>query len=144
MRTHIAPLDRPDRRISSSWLAVVVVAALAGAPRTARAQAVTPTPLDSASVTPQLIQAGRKLYRGKGGCVVCHGEKMEGTAVAPPHRRASGWKYARDGTMEELARVIVDGVPGTVMVPRPNGIARADAVPLAAYIWSVNHLGEKP
>lgn len=125
-------------------VAAAALAAWLGVSASLGAQSVTPSLTDSTTVTPQLIQTGRKLYRGKGGCVVCHGEKMEGTAVAPAHRRASGWKYARDGTLEELARVINTGVPGTVMVAHPNGISDSDATPLAAYIWAVNHLGEKP
>lgn len=141
-----ATTDRFTRGASSLSrpVAAVLLAVVSGAPAALRAQAVAPSVVDSAAVTPQLIQAGRKLYRGRGGCVICHGEKMEGTAVAPPHRRTSGWKYARDGSLLELARVINTGVPGTVMVARPNGISAADALPLAAYIWAVNHLGEKP
>jgi len=108
------------------------------------AQAVHAATADTATVSPQLIDAGRKLYRGRAGCVVCHGSHMEGTPVAPAHKRSSGWKYARDGTIDELTRVIVDGIPGTVMVARPNGISAADAFVLATYIWSVNHLDVKP
>lgn len=108
------------------------------------AQATRPATPDSAQISPQVIDAGRKLYKGRAGCVVCHGSHLEGTAVAPAHKRSAGWKYARDGSIEELARVIVDGIPGTLMVARPNGISVQDASALATYIWSVNHLDAKP
>ncbi|HEX4934770.1 MAG TPA: hypothetical protein VFV33_16385, partial [Gemmatimonadaceae bacterium] len=60
------------------------------------------------------------------------------------HRRSSGWKDAKDGSLPELFRVIVTGVPRTVMVRLPNGITTEDAVYLATFIWAVNHRGESP
>ena len=99
---------------------------------------------DTTAITPAMIAKGRKIYHGKGACIVCHGEKMEGTAIAPPHRKASGWKDAKDGAFPELFRVITTGVPNTVMVRLPNGITTDDALQLASFIWAVNHRGESP
>jgi hypothetical protein len=67
---------------------------------------------DTSEITPALIEQGRKLYRGKGLCYTCHGMKLEGTPVAPAHRKSTGWKNATDGAFPELVRVIASGVPG--------------------------------
>ena len=99
---------------------------------------------DTSAITKAMIDRGRLIYRGKGACVVCHGMQLEGTTIAPPHRKSSGWKAARDGTFPELVRVITSGVLRTVMVPLPNGITYDEAMLAAAYIWAVNHRGESP
>jgi len=99
---------------------------------------------DTSAITADMIERGRRLYGGKGTCIACHGMKMEGTPVAPAHRKTTGWKAAKDGAFPELVRVITEGVPGTLMVANPNGISRAEAVLLASYIWAVNHRGVKP
>lgn len=111
-------------------------AAVEGAPR--------PALPDTADITPEMIEKGRKLYHGKGLCFSCHGMKLEGTPIAPAHRKTSGWKDAKDGAFPELVRVITSGVPGTVMVANPNGISGGDGVLLASYIWAVNNRGVKP
>ena len=99
---------------------------------------------DTSQISADMVAKGRKIYQGKGACVVCHGTKMEGTAIAPPHRKTSGWKDAKDGAFPELVRVISSGVQGTVMVAYPNGIKPNEAVLVASYIWAVNHRGESP
>jgi len=99
---------------------------------------------DTSAISADMIAKGRKIYRGKGACIVCHGEKMEGSAIAPPHRKTSGWKDAKDGAFPELVRVISSGVQGTVMVALPNGIKPDEAVLVASFIWAVNHRGESP
>lgn len=116
----------------------------ASQPAAAVASAVRPALPDTADITTEMIEKGRKLYHGKGLCFSCHGMKLEGTPIAPAHRKSSGWKDAKDGTFPELVRVIASGVPGTVMVANPNGISAGDGVLLASYIWAVNHRGVKP
>lgn len=113
-------------------------------PGAAVASAVRPALPDTADITTEMIEKGRKLYHGKGLCFSCHGMKMEGTPIAPAHRKSSGWKDAKDGAFPELVRVITSGVPGTVMVANPNGISAGDGVFLASYIWAVNNRGVKP
>jgi mono/diheme cytochrome c family protein len=110
----------------------------------AHAQKAQPVLPDTNEITKEMIDKGRKLYRGKGGCIACHGMQMEGSSVAPPHRKTSGWRQAQDGALPELLRVISNGVPGTLMVKYPNGISPADAVLLASFIWSVNHRDVAP
>jgi mono/diheme cytochrome c family protein len=99
---------------------------------------------DTAAITAEMIAKGRKIYNGKGACIVCHGMQMEGSAIAPPHKKTTGWKDAKDGAFPELVRVISSGVNGTLMVAYPNGVKPDEVVLLASYIWAVNHRGEKP
>lgn len=91
-----------------------------------------------------MIDRGRKIYREKKQCVVCHGMQLEGTPVAPAHRKTTGWKDAKNGEFPELFRVIATGVQGTVMVAYPNGINRDEAILVSSYIWGVNHRSVSP
>lgn len=115
-----------------------------GPPPAAAAAATAATQPDTSAITPELIERGRKLYRGKGLCATCHGMKLEGTPIATAHRKDAGWKYAKDGAFPELVRVVATGVPGTVMVAYPNGLTPDDGIAVAAYIWAVNHRSVKP
>lgn len=98
---------------------------------------------DSIEVTPVTIEAGRKTFHGNGGCVVCHGASLEGTAVAPT-LRSHAWRDAKDGELNAIYYVVTHGVNGTAMVSHPGGISDRMAREVAAYIWAVNHRGEKP
>lgn len=98
---------------------------------------------DSIEVTPVTIEAGRKTFHGSGGCVVCHGASLEGTAVAPT-LRSHAWRDAKDGELDAIYYVVTHGVNGTAMVSHPGGISDRMAREVAAYIWAVNHRGEKP
>lgn len=130
---------RRSRR-TPAFAFAIGIASLFAAPEMG-AQAAVP---DTSAITADMIDRGRRLYGGKGTCVACHGMKMEGTPVAPAHRKTTGWKSAKDGAFPELVRVISEGVPGTLMVASPNGINRGEAVLIASYIWAVNHRGVKP
>jgi hypothetical protein len=141
---HHRTIQQRMRRWTTACLGVALLAAT---PLVAQVVAPRPQPqhgVDTASVTPDVIDKGRRLYRGKGACAPCHGVQLEGTPIAPGHRRTSGWKHARDGTIDELVRVIMEGIPGTVMLACPSGINRAEAVLIASYIWAVNHRAIKP
>ena len=120
-----------------AWLLVVISLCFA---RSAYAQEVTP---DTAAVTPQAVDAGRAIFHGKGTCFACHGAQLEGTQLAPT-LKSHAWRDAKNGQLDEIFRVVMHGVPSTVMVALPGGISRADALNVASYIWSVNRRNAKP
>lgn len=123
--------------IGTSFVLVVPIASL-------RAQQSSPGPAaDTIPVTPATIESGRKIFHGPGTCVTCHGAALEGTAVAPT-LRAHQWRDAKDGELAPIYHVVTHGVPGTLMVSHPGGISDQMAREVAAYIWAVNHRGEKP
>ena len=98
---------------------------------------------DTASVTPAMISAGRALFHGQGTCFACHGPKLEGTQLAPTLIKKE-WRDAKNGELANIFNVVTHGVPGTLMIAFPGGISKTDAANAAAYVWSINHRGEKP
>jgi mono/diheme cytochrome c family protein len=103
------------------------------------------TGTDGSGVTPQSVKAGRAVFHGQGGCIACHGLDLQGSAIAPPlNKKGKPWMAAKGGTYDEILRVIVNGVPATAMLARPNGINDQAARDVAAYVWAVNHQGVKP
>jgi mono/diheme cytochrome c family protein len=98
---------------------------------------------DTAAVTPDVIDAGRRIFSGRGTCYACHGSHLEGGPVAPT-LRAHTWKDAKGGDLGAIYYVDTHGVPGTVMVAHPGGISDADAVRVASFVWAVSHRGAKP
>jgi len=106
--------------------------------QTARA----PAPPDTSKIDDKMISAGRNVFRGHGGCTVCHGQNLEG--VVGPTLKAHQWKDAENGNYTAMIRVISNGVPGTVMVAHPNGVTDEQIIQVAAYIWAVNHGRTKP
>lgn len=123
--------------IIASLLVVVRPAATEPARAYRRAQP------DTSAITPAMIDAGRRIFHGKGMCFACHGMKLQGGPVAPPllpHQ----WKDAKGGELSAIFYVDTHGVTGTVMIAHPGGISDAEAGQVAAYIWSVGHRGTKP
>ncbi|MGA9838133.1 MAG: cytochrome c [Gemmatimonadaceae bacterium] len=103
------------------------------------------TGADGAQVTPHMIDAGRTIFHGQGGCFACHGLNMQGSAIAPPlDKKGKPWLAATGGMYAEILRVITRGVPNTAMLARPNGINDDAAKNVAAYVWAVNHGTAKP
>jgi mono/diheme cytochrome c family protein len=98
---------------------------------------------DTAAVTPDVIDAGRRIFSGRGTCYACHGPHLEGGPVAPT-LRAHTWKDAKGGDLGAIYYIDTHGVPGTVMVAHPGGISDADAVRVASFVWAVSHRGAKP
>ena len=94
--------------------------------------------LDTTAITSAMIAAGRKVFHGQGGCATCHGQQLEGTAIAPT-LKAHAWKDAKGGEFDAIYAVITRGVPGTAMVSHPGGITNAAAAQVAAYVWAVSH-----
>ncbi len=89
-----------------------------------------------------VIQAGRKIFHGAGGCFACHGGKLEGGPVAPA---LTGPKFKNiDGSFEAILHVVRNGVPNTPMVAYPSGIDDAQTVQVADYVYAVIHGQAKP
>lgn len=101
-------------------------------PGTRRPGLPVPTALD---VTEPMIDAGRALFGGGGGCAACHGADLGGGPIAPSLRDAQ-WKNG-DGSMEAILRVIRNGVEATAMAAYPGGITDEEAIRVAAYVWAV-------
>ena len=130
-------------RVRVMWL-VLGVLALSG--NRAAAQVVDTTikheEPDSALLTPAMIDAGRKVFRGKGNCYACHGDKLQGGPVAPALTGKS-WRHI-SGTFDAIVDRIDNGLPGTLMVPHPGGITEAQTFLVATYVYSVSHGLVKP
>lgn len=131
----------PNRR-AGIQTAIIVALMVAPGSYTRAQSASAATPADTSIITEKLINDGRGVFRGRGGCVVCHGQKLEG--VVGPTLRPHAWKSATNGDFDALIRVISTGVPNTLMVARPNGISQAQVVAVAAYIWAVGHDRAQP
>jgi len=115
------------------------------APRVA-AQAVDTTakgPEPSAAMlAPDIVDAGRKIFHGKGTCSGCHGDKLQGGPVAPALTGAS-WRHI-SGTYDAIIDRIDNGLAGTLMVPHPGGITESQIWQVASYIYAVSHQKSKP
>lgn len=72
--------------------------------------------------SPEIVEQGKTLYEGKGGCIKCHGAggRGDGEAAAglnPPPRnfRHHGfWRHRSEG---EIFWVVKHGITGTAMIP---------------------------
>jgi mono/diheme cytochrome c family protein len=125
---------------------LVLPCALAFGARQVQAQAVDttekgpqPTP---AMLSPAMIDAGRKIFHGKGTCHGCHGDKLQGGPVAPALTGPS-WRHIT-GTFDAIIDRVDNGLPGTLMVPHPGGISESQVFLVASYIFAVSHNKEKP
>ena len=98
---------------------------------------------DTTAIPPAMIDAGRKIFHGRGTCFACHGMNLEGGPIAPTLKEHS-WKDAKNGDLGAIYYVVTHGVKGTAMVSHPGGIADADAVNVASYVWSVGHRATRP
>jgi mono/diheme cytochrome c family protein len=102
-----------------------------------------PAQPDTSAITPATVDLGRAIFHGKGTCFACHGQKLEGSQIAPtlmPH----AWRDAKNGEFAEIYRVATHGVPSTLMVAYPGGISAAEALAVASYVWSVGKGKAKP
>jgi mono/diheme cytochrome c family protein len=118
-------------------LSLVTQRALAQATDTAKSAAP-----DSTMLTPALIDAGRKVFHGKGTCSGCHGDKLQGGPVAPALTGPS-WRHI-NGTYAAIVDRVDHGLAGTLMVPHPGGIEEAQVLQVASYIYAVSHGLTKP
>jgi mono/diheme cytochrome c family protein len=88
-------------------------------------------------LTPANIAAGRKIYRGRGSCSACHGDKLQGGPIAPA-LMGPNWRNI-DGTFDAIVARIDRGLAGTLMTPRPGGITEAQVFMVATYVYEVSH-----
>ncbi len=135
------------RRRSSLAATASLLAALLLAGGTMRAHAQLPTPAagtqsDSTVVTPEVVDAGRKIFHGRGTCHACHGDQLQGGPIAPS-LRGPKWRNI-DGTYAAILKRVQGGQPGTVMVAHPGDIDDAQTVQVATYVWAVSQGKAKP
>lgn len=125
---------------------VLLCGVLALGARQAKAQAVDTTSKgiepDSALLSPVMIDAGRKVFHGKGTCHGCHGDKLQGGPVAPALTGPS-WRHIT-GTFDAIVDRIDNGLPSTLMVPHPGGITESQVFLVASYIYAVSRRMTKP
>jgi mono/diheme cytochrome c family protein len=135
-------------RVLPAPVALVTVLLLATARvRTAHAQEPTaaapqPAAADTAAATDEVVDAGRKIFHGKGTCHACHGDQLQGGPVAPS-LRGPKWRHI-DGTFEAILQRVRGGYPGSVMVSHPGGIDDAQTIQVATYVWAVSQGKTKP
>jgi mono/diheme cytochrome c family protein len=89
-----------------------------------------------------MIDAGRKLFHGKGTCFACHGADLQGGPVAPP-LTGPAWRHI-SGTFNSIVNRVDNGYAGSVMVAHPGRITEAQVVQVAAYVYAVSHGLAKP
>jgi mono/diheme cytochrome c family protein len=102
-----------------------------------------PAQPDTSAITPATVDLGRAIFHGKGTCFACHGQKLEGTQIAPT-LLTHAWRDAKNGEFAAIYRVATHGVPSTLMVAYPGGISAAEALAVASYVWSVGKGKAKP
>ena len=127
-------------------LLAVLCGAIALGGRRAEAQVVDTTSKghepDPSMLSPEMVDAGRKVFHGKGTCSGCHGDKLQGGPVAPA-LTGPGWRHIT-GTFDAIIDRIDNGLPGTLMVPHPGGISELQIFLVASYIYVVSHQTAKP
>jgi mono/diheme cytochrome c family protein len=132
--------------MTRALLRALLCGAMALGARRSAAQTVDTTskgPLpDSTMLTPTMIDAGRKIFHGKGTCSGCHGDKLSGGPVAPALTGPS-WRHIT-GTFDAIVDRVDNGLPGTLMVPHPGGITESQIFLVASYIYAVSHRLTKP
>jgi mono/diheme cytochrome c family protein len=123
---------------SPALLLAAVLLTLGVHSRTVAAQASA----DTAVVTDEVTDAGRKIFHGPGTCHACHGSKLQGGPIAPS-LLGPKWRNG-DGSFDMILHVLRGGVPGTVMVSHPGGISDAQVIQVATYVYAVSHGLAKP
>lgn len=139
-------------RVPRAPVALAVLLLLAARVRSAHAQAPTApaqqpaadtgAAADTAVATDEVVDAGRKIFHGKGTCHACHGDQLQGGPIAPS-LRGPKWRHI-DGTFEAILQRVRGGYPGSVMVAHPGGIDDAQTIQVATYVWAVSHGKAKP
>jgi putative heme-binding domain-containing protein len=109
------------RQLTSALASALCVAALLDA-GTARAQL-------GHGFTPQDVENGGLLYQAN--CTGCHGPEGDGVAGV---NLGSG-RFRRASSDEEVARIILTGVPGTAMPP--SAFSEPQAMAIVAYLRSL-------
>jgi mono/diheme cytochrome c family protein len=97
---------------------------------------------DSPVLTDQVIEAGRAIFHGSGTCHACHGDDLQGGAIAPSLRGPK--RRHVDGSFSAMLDRIRQGKDGTLMVGHPGDITDPEAVQVATYVWAVSQAKAKP
>jgi mono/diheme cytochrome c family protein len=97
---------------------------------------------DSPVLSDQVIEAGRAIFHGSGTCHACHGDDLQGGAIAPS-LRGPKWRHV-DGSFSAMLDRIRQGKDGTLMVGHPGDITDPEAVQVATYVWAVSQAKAKP
>lgn len=105
--------------------------------------------MPSGMTTAMLVQ-GDSLFRGKGGCVTCHGE--EATGMPNMGSSLTGGLHFIPSQWNVIDSLIQAGIPEpvtrtTIAMP-PRG-AKSDLTPqesrlLAAYVWAISQTKDEP
>jgi mono/diheme cytochrome c family protein len=132
---------RSLRQLALALLLVIMWVAPAQAQATAEAGQRQAT-ADSAVLSDQVIDAGRSIFHGSGTCHACHGDDLQGGAIAPS-LRGPKWRHV-DGSFKSILERVRQGKDGTLMVGHPGDISDAEAVQAATYVWAVSQGKAKP
>jgi mono/diheme cytochrome c family protein len=97
---------------------------------------------DSAMLSAGIVDAGRKIFHGKGTCYGCHGDKLQGGPVAPALTGPT-WRHI-SGNYDAIIDRVDNGLSGTLMVPHPGGITESQIFLVASYVYAVSHGLAKP
>lgn len=97
---------------------------------------------DSVMLSAGIVDAGRKIFHGKGTCYGCHGDKLQGGPVAPALTGPT-WRHI-SGNYDAIIDRVDNGLSGTLMVPHPGGITESQIFLVASYIYAVSHGLAKP
>jgi mono/diheme cytochrome c family protein len=101
-------------------------------------------------MTLAMIQQGDALYRGKGGCIACHGSDGGGMPAAGSGITAGlNFVPSEWGPIDSLIRV---GIPEAVtrspiaMPPRgaQSNLTENESRRVAAYVWAISQVRDEP
>lgn len=99
-------------------------------------------------VTPVNVALGDSLFNA-GSCQRCHGKGGVGAQNAPALNDEK-WLQLKDGSFEEIVKIITEGVPQTAIKDPahrfgmrarggPMNLSDAQVEAVAAYVWSLSH-----
>lgn len=106
-------------------------------------EAAAASAADCPDVDQSLVDRGREVFNGAGGCTACHGSDATGTTLAPD--LTDDERLNVDGSYGELAGLIRTGVAQPKQYPAPmapkGGASLSDAqiCAVAAYVYSLSH-----
>ena len=90
----------------------------------------------------ELLQRGRMVYEAQ--CASCRGQEGKGDGPAarfldpkPRDFTAGEWKYASEGTVEEITSVVTNGIDDTAMTPFSDVLSGEQISAVAAYVVNV-------
>jgi mono/diheme cytochrome c family protein len=96
---------------------------------------------ETRAATPEIVAAGKALYEGKGGCVLCHGISGKGDGPAAhmhsthPPRDFTNCAFQKEREDGELFWIIKYGSPGTGMQPLiPGVLSQEEGWKVVAYV----------